>query len=76
MISNRPVQWFTPALLEEDGNLPSEMREGSLHPVPVGVPLLPDNVLILTFGRLPTGQLHWTNVKRSDVISANQRCRE
>jgi hypothetical protein len=60
-------------LLEEYGNLPSEMRDGSLYPVPVGVALLLYNVLIFTFGRFPTGQLRWMNVKGSDVIRANKR---
>jgi hypothetical protein len=51
-------RWFIPALLEEYGDLPSEMIESSLHPVPVCVPLLLYNVLILTFGHFPTIQMH------------------
>jgi hypothetical protein len=76
VISSRPVQWFTPALLQKDGNLPSEMTQGSLHVVPVRVLLLPYNVLILMFGRFPSGQVHCMNVKGSDVIPANERRRE
>jgi hypothetical protein len=76
VISNRPVQWFTPALLQKDGNLPSEVSEGSLHVVPVRVPLLPYNLLIFMFGRFPSGQMHSVNVKGSDVIPANKRRRE
>jgi hypothetical protein len=75
-ISKGPVQRFTPALLEEYGNLSSEVSEGSLHPVPVRVPLLVYNEFILTFGRFPTGQMRWLNVKGSDVIRVNKRRRE
>lgn len=66
---------FTPALFEECGNLPSEMSERSLHPMPVRVPML-DNVSILTFGRFPTGKVHWMDAERSDVTRANERRRE
>lgn len=72
-ISNRLVSRLTPALLEEYGNLPSEMCDGSLYPVPVRVPLLLYNVLVFTFGRFPTGHVRWVNVKGSDVIRANKR---
>jgi len=51
------------------------MSERSLHPMPVRV-LIADNVSILTFGRFPTGQMHWMNAKGSDVTRANKRGRE
>jgi len=63
-------------LLEEYGNLLSEMSESPLQTVPVRVPLLLYNVLVLTFGRFPTGQLRWMNVKGSDVIRTNKRRHE
>jgi hypothetical protein len=67
---------FTPALPEEYDDLPMEMRERLLHPVPVRAPLLPHDVLILTFEDFPSGQRREMNMKRSDVIRANQRRRE
>lgn len=67
------MRFAAPALLEEYGNLPSEMSEGSLHPVPVRIALLLYNALILTFGCFPTGQMRWMNVKGSYVIRANKR---
>src|SRR4029453_4044427 len=71
--SNRPVGSFTPALLDERTNFPSEGGEGSLNPVPVRVALLVHNSIILTFECFPPGQ-GWMNVKGSDVIRANE-CR-
>jgi len=43
--------------------------------MPVRVLML-DYLSILTFGRFPTGQVHWMNAKGSDVTGANERRRE
>jgi hypothetical protein len=63
----------TPAPLSEKSDLTRETGKGMLDSMPVCVASLLHNPPIFGRGRLPAGWRCWTNLKRSNVICANQR---
>lgn len=67
---------FAPTLFSEFGDLACVATERQLHAMPVRVALLLHDSLIVTLGRFPAGRGCRPNLKRPNVISANECCRE
>ena len=72
-LKNRPESsGFVPALPTKLSHFAAETGDGALNSVPVGVPLLLDHSLTVTFEHFPAQRECSVNLERSNVICANE----